>query len=379
VYAAHAWVSLAPRFASDHSEIVERIEDAIGDPVPAVRLQVAQNLQVISAADPDRMWRIMERLADQESEPEILAVFLNSAMRRFSHSAPERCEVILGLIRRRLYDNFTDSQGLPQLMEAMGGWVVQLYVVQGRELAKTWMEEWADDPVRYHHLLDAYSSSVIADFFCRYYPECDAKDFLKSKRAQNGLIIILRNAIRLANEAYGILVSEAFELDKKYAESQYRAAEEVLYHAINQIYFNSGARAERHEGNTGVGLANNSAKKSFLSDYAEVLSYFACSRQPAVLHYLIELYEFLITADPEEVFGAVYDILLGQGRDSGYHYEGLGNAAVVRIVECYIADFRYVFSVEGNRKKLIAILQLFSEAGWVEALSLLYDLPELLR
>ena len=79
------------------------------------------------------------------------------------------------------------------------------------------------------------------------------------------------------------------------------------------------------------------------------------------------------------MFEAIHDILLGRGEEEGYHHESLGNTAVVGIVQGYIADYRSIFDDEGRRARLVAILQLFSEVGWTDALKLLYDLPDLLR
>jgi hypothetical protein len=117
----------------------------------------------------------------------------------------------------------------------------------------------------------------------------------------------------------------------------------------------------------------------FISDYAGILAMLANSREPATLHHLIELYEFLMPGDPVTVFEAIHGILLGRGEEQGYHYESLGDTAVVRIVQCYLADYRAIFEDEGRRARLVAILQLFSKVGWPDALKLLYDLPDLLR
>jgi hypothetical protein len=90
---------------------------------------------------------------------------------------------------------------------------------------------------------------------------------------------------------------------------------------------------------------------------------------------------YLIPGNPVTVFESVYQILLGRGRgrEEGYHFESLGNTAVVHIVQRYIADHRNFFEDEGRRARLVKILRLFSESGWAEALKLLYELPELLR
>ena len=72
VYAAEAWVSLAPRFAEERPQIVDQIEAILQDDEPAVRLQAAQNLQVICKAAPNRMWSMGERIAASESNEQIL-------------------------------------------------------------------------------------------------------------------------------------------------------------------------------------------------------------------------------------------------------------------------------------------------------------------
>ncbi len=94
---------------------------------------------------------------------------------------------------------------------------------------------------------------------------------------------------------------------------------------------------------------------------------------------LIELYEYVIPGDPAGVFDAIHAVLLGPAAREGYHHESLGNRVVVRIIQRYLADSRSIFEDEDRRVKLVAILQLFSDVGWSEALKLLYDLPDLLR
>jgi hypothetical protein len=117
----------------------------------------------------------------------------------------------------------------------------------------------------------------------------------------------------------------------------------------------------------------------FLTDYADILALLAAAREPSTLHHLIELYAFLIPGDPIAVFEAIHAILLGPGEEEGYHHETLAHSAVVKIIRRYIADHRAIFEDEGRRSRLVAILQLFSDVGWTEALRLLYDLPDLLR
>lgn len=58
VFAANASISFAARFAEQHSVLFDRLEVFLSDPEPAVRLQVAQDLQLLAAVSPDRMWEM---------------------------------------------------------------------------------------------------------------------------------------------------------------------------------------------------------------------------------------------------------------------------------------------------------------------------------
>lgn len=79
------------------------------------------------------------------------------------------------------------------------------------------------------------------------------------------------------------------------------------------------------------------------------------------------------------MFDAIHEVLLGPVAREGYHHESLGNTAVVRTIQRYIADHRVIFDDIARRARLVEVLALFSEVGWAEALKLIYDLPDLLR
>lgn len=377
VYAAEAWVTLASRFAEERPEIVDRIEAILQDDEPAVRLQAARNLQVICKAAPDRMWSMGKRIASSECDEQILTSYLSHAVRRFSHAEPERCERILTEAKNRLSE-FSDEDGSgDHLQECLGGWAAQLHAAQGRQIARAWIEEWAADPQRFQEALNAYTSSLRGALFGRYAADATQGDRDMCDRAQEGLKAILWPALTISAKERAVLMSATTHEEKKAAGERYSAAEHVIYHAMMQLYFGAGARAEDKE--DGPGLNNPDAKSRFLADYAAILGLLQQSREPRTLYYLIELYEHLIPGDPVTVFTAIHVILTGVGAEEGYHYESLGNTAVVKVVKRYIADHRSIFDDPKRRAMLVEVLQLFSEVGWTDALRLLYDLPDLLR
>lgn len=378
VYAAKAWVSLAPGFAEERPQIVDRIDAILQDHDPAVRLQAAQNLQVIGKAAPSRMWSMGERIAASESDEQILSSYLAHALRWSSHAEPERCERILTIAKDRLSEFSDEDSSGDRLQECLGGWAAQLHVRQGRPIARAWIEEWAADPQFFLEALNAYTSCLRGTFFRRYAADATQGDRDMCDRAQDGLKAILGPALDISVKEHTVLVSAAATHNmKKAAGARYSAAEHVIHHAMMQLYFGAGAQAEDKE--DGPGLNNLDAKSRFLADYAAILTLLRQSREPRTLHYLIELYEHLIPGNPVAVFTAIHAILTGVGSEEGYHYESLGNTAVVKVVKRYIADHRGIFDDPKRRRMLVEILQLFSEVGWPDALQLLYDLPDLLR
>ena len=110
-----------------------------------------------------------------------------------------------------------------------------------------------------------------------------------------------------------------------------------------------------------------------------VLSRIADTGTPDTIHLLIELLDYLIPADPPAVFDLLAQTLLNAGRQNRYQFESMGADLFVRIIGCYLADHRHIFTDEERRKKLVECLNTFIEAGWPAAQRLLYRLPELLQ
>lgn len=377
VYAAEAWISLAPKFAAERPEIVDRIGEILTDHQPAVRLQAAQNLQVICVAASERMWEMGERIAAAEPDVQVLTAYLGHSLRKFSHAEPERCEHILAIVKGRLDEMTNNAGGRDLLQECLGGWVAQLQAGQGRLLASAWLDEWSTDPERFKDALNAYTSSLRGTFFARYVADAEQDDREMNNRAQEGLAKILGPALDISAKTHAVLISDAPDEERRAAGTEYNAAERVIYHAMNQLYFGAGGRTKDKE--DGPGLNNAGEKARFLADYTDILALLRRSREPATLHHLVELYEHLIPGDPVAVFTAIHAILTGPGAEEGYQFESLGSTVVVKVVRRYIADHRGIFEDPERRAKLVEILRLFSEVGWTDAIRLLYELPDLLR
>ena len=148
------------------------------------------------------------------------------------------------------------------------------------------------------------------------------------------------------------------------------------------MYFGSGAHdAPGPESDGGTeNWPSKSVRTRFLREMETTLAALATVPHPSVTHRLLETLETFIADRPKLVFRMVTDALLHGGPKGGYQFERMGVDLFVRIVRRYLADYRGVLTSEPwFQQRLIKALNAFTEAGWPDALRLVYDLPEELR
>ncbi|MDC9823989.1 ATP-binding protein [Devosia sp. ZB163] len=378
VYAAEAYASLADRFGEDHGEIVDMFEAILADPTPQVRLQVAQNLQVLSRIAADKMWELAENVARDEPHFGVLSAYLHYFIARFTWHNVEKCKAIIEIVRTRSEAVECDHKsGRDEVGEQLGGLTAQLWCWQNEGIALEWLRAWVDGPAAHREFFTSFLSQLRGAFFARYaYGE--ERDAGLADRSQQAAMVILEACSAAAEASHAALTGESVEgAARDAAAATYKAAESVIGHLTNQLYFGSGAYAENRE--AAVGLMSIDAMRRFLVDYRPMLALLAASHEPSTHHRLVELYEFLIPGDPAGVFDALHALLKGPAAREGYHHEGLAAPVIVRMITRYIADHRAIFEDDTRRSALVEILRLFSDVGWPEALKLLYELPELLR
>lgn len=378
VYAAEAYVSLANRFGGDHGEIVDMFDAIIRDPVPQVRLQAAQNLQVLSRVAPDKMWALCEQIARDEPNADVLSAFLHHVIWRFTWPEAEKCKAIIEIVRARCEAvERDDKPERDQVGEQLGGLTAQLWCWQKEDVALGWLIAWAKDPAAHREFLTSILSLLRAAFFARY-AAGEEQDVGLADRSQQSAMIILEACSAVAEASHLAVTSGTLEgTGRDIAVATYRAAESVINHLVNQLYFGSGAYADSQGG--AVGLSSVGAMRQFLEDYRPMLALLATSHEPSTHHHLVELYEFLIPSDPAGVFDALRALLKGSAERENYHHESLAAPVIVRMITRYIADHRAIFEDDTRRSALVEILRLFSDVGWPDALKLLYELPDLLR
>jgi hypothetical protein len=378
VYAADAYVSLADRFGEDHGEIVDMFDAILADPVPQVRLQAAQNLQVLRRIALGKMWTLAELVARDEPHIGVLSTFLHYVLPCFTWNDVEKSKAIIEIVRARHESVKRDDKlGRDKVAEQLGGLTAQLWCWQEETLALEWLKAWAGDLAAHDEFFISFLSTLRGAFFARY-ASGEERDAGLADRSQQAAMLVLQACSAAAEASHAAVTGGAVEgAERDAAIASYRAAESVIDHAMNQLYFGSGAYPDNRE--AAVGLMSVDAMRRFLVDYCPMLALLAASHEPSTHHHLVELYEFLIPGDPVGVFDALHELLIGPAAREGYHHESLAASVIVRVITRYIADHRSIFEDDRRRSALVDILRLFSDVGWSDALKLIYELPDLLR
>jgi hypothetical protein len=314
------------------------------------------------------MWELADRIARQEMNRGVLKYFANYFLARVVHHAPDKVEDLVFVIGERGFPR--SERPTEELLEQIGSVTALLWISHGRARARGALEAWLTDAPTFQPEL-GHAIHISREALVLKYGGGDEREAGITRRAQEFAAWMVE-AAAAGLEAYLASASHSDVEQKRVG-----VFAKLLSNMSDQFYFASGAFQE-HQGKTAA-LATKEAKTAFLQDNFSTLRRIADAGTPPTIFHLIELFEFLIPADPPRVFDLVAHALLGAGKRHGFQFESLGADRFVGIIGRFLADYRSLFADDERRQKLIACLDAFLEAGWPAARRLLYRLPDLLQ
>lgn len=376
VYAAQGYLALARK--GQDSSFEPRLRRMLFDPVPTVRHQISSALNTLWDVARPTMWKLMELVAEHETNPEALAFFVSGPMGRMAGADPDRCiSIVSNLLEIAEANAVVKEEGRSELAEAVAAIAARLWLGRGHATAKQWIDDWITNRSVGKRFVARLISELRSLLFLKWDNEIEVnRGAAIQNRSRELLSAIVDANIADLNQAKNLLL----EGEQDLGTQLYRRSAQQLEHAGNQLYFGSGASAAaRGNPNFSNNLSSRQRKEEFLVEYGEILQKIGDTGISSIVYHWVELYEFLSEASPESVFDRVSELLLGPAAQDGYQFESLAETALVRFVQMYLADYRSVFADNARREQLVKVLELFSRAGAPEALRLLYELPDLLR
>ncbi|MGB9072400.1 MAG: hypothetical protein WCC22_06985 [Terriglobales bacterium] len=353
--------------------IMQRLEDMLSDAHPAVRFCIAQNLGLLWNREREAMWRFAEKIASDEQNPAVI-VALTSFLGNVRNADAGRVESMVLQIHKRFPfappSSETKSRSAPD--ENIAALTAMLYVWNNSAEAAELVFQWAADPIRHQEQVRSALFHVRQAMTAGYDSDPPEEQAARQRSQKLVEIVVDRTAIGLGE--YNKLDSE----DRQIKQSDGMAFAKCLDYACASLFFGSGAFREPNFTNSSV-IRSAAGKARFLADVRSILERLGDVASPHTIYELLQLLEFLLPAEPSTCFDLVANAMTEGGRKQGYHLDLLGVDIFVRIIGRCLADHDYIFQDEARRNRLIACLDLFIEAGWPNALRLLYRLPEALR
>jgi hypothetical protein len=373
--AARGVIRLARHAACADPTVVETVERLAHDEVPAVRYQVAINLRSLYYTAPDLMWTLLEGISREDKSRGVLQGMLVGSLHALAAYHPARVTDCV----RSIFARVREGDGAAEVRRRCAAIFLGLYLWQKEPACAEIIDEIVRDPSRY----DSEAHQIIFS----------ARDWLNLGRVdppnhehesvRRGAFDVLermlraaRDGIRALEEKYGATPFVSWnEADQENGTKLARVVEDIGTH----VYFVSGAYKDVTSDQAGRIPLGVQERTRFLREALGILKLLSEFGYPSLNHHLLETLEFFIPFSPEEVFLLVGRVVRS-GRQGGYEYESMAVELIVRLVERFIAEFRYVLQEnEECRRTLIEILDTFVEAGWASARRLTYRMEEIFR
>jgi hypothetical protein len=355
---------------------IKRVEELASDADPRIRQAVLRNLITLFSQVPPKVWKLAESFAKDEETPFVLGQLVATCLGNLRNRGPRRVESMVLQIRERF--PYARPKGDGDRDPRAGLWTVSaqvlagLYVWNDRKKSRDELFMWAANPLVYEDQIRNALHFVRVAASQGY--DSDTPEFKAARlRAQELLRRVIDHSAA-GLESYRALPAST---QKKKKEDGKRYAK-CLEYGCASLYFGSGAFQEKNSDGVSPVLTDD-GKRNFVHDVGASLRRLGDIAEPHTVYELVQLLDFMLPGDPAQCFDLFTHALAESGRKHGFQGEQLGVDVLVRIVSRCLADHDYIFRDKPRRDRLIACLDIFVEAGWPNALRLVYRLPDSLR
>jgi hypothetical protein len=356
--------------------VLGAIEQLSRDDVPAVRFQVATRLRALYRTAPDLMWSLLEHFSQAEPSRGVLQGLLADPLGVLASPHADR---VVNMVKT-IFDRIVDGPGAKDVSDACVAILAGLYLWQNYQICQEIVFTMADQPSEYNDEAHRIVASV-RDLIMRGPVDLpDPQQDEVRHRAFTLIHRVLRSTITAFREMGASHEGSRFESWPKEEQEQIRSLARLANAVGREVYFGCGAFKSKQSSGDVLDVAPSlQERQRFLREAGLIIDALSDLGFPSLVHHLVQVLEFLAVADPEEVFIRIGRVLRA-GKTGGYQYESLGTDLIVRLVERYLAEYRFVLRANpGCRRVLLEILDTFVEAGWPSARRLTYRMEEIFR
>lgn len=358
-------------------EVAEAVRTLSRDTANCVRFMIAERLGALCTFAPELFWELAERFAAIEESHPILVALVTKSFWRIDTETQRIANLVWDIFRR---------VGESASSRDAGECCAQLFVSRFVK---------ADDRDCEKHLFSALSNlrqhaskcEIVAASVRDYIAVPGSTDRVKCPedvrvRAWRVLRVLAANSSRLWTEIRDDIQKQKM-LDANFQVNQPTLdLQQSLYKILDSIALDlnlaSGAFDHKQSGQIAGEVMKDSLEHSrFLKNALPLVSDIMQVGLAAVAHNLVEFLAAYVAVAPKDVFLVLCRVVLS-AESGGYAGESIAADQIVRTVEQYIAEYRYLLRENADcQEQLIKVLDCF--VGWPAALKLSYRLGEVYR
>ena len=376
VEAAQGLMSVARGPIAAEDSVAAAIRRLAGDPVPAVRLQVARALPALRRDHRELMWELASRFLAEESRQEVLANLVRSLWSSADEDGERVAPFAITALARA--SEFTRSEDLLGHCLAI---MVHLLCRGDHAEVRAAVDRLCADPAGHAPELQMLLFHLRPSLT---YGPVDWPDPRSDAIRHRAFDVVRRILDRVGVVAERIRLDQAgWPVDEPWpqvVQHRLRDVYSVAFHLCRELYFASGAFQGGAPTPDGASLRLGLAvRRRFLQEARDSLDRLIRFGTPQVAHHLVEILASLAEFDARGTL-----LMLGRvvsaAEAYGYQGESLGAALVVGLVERYLSDYpELLYADVEARDALRGIMDVFVRAGWPEALRMTHRLDGIFR
>jgi len=366
----HAAAQTLPRlthFAID-AAIVQLIKKLSTDPVPSVRFLLASELWRLNENAAELAWELLSNLAAHETNALVLDALTVSIWNLIPRSREKSLSII-----QVLYKRIADFSMKADFVDDVVAMITDLAIWDEEQWAISMLKTWRETPIPSAPFVDLSGRRMISYIK----PEQERLTF---ERARKLLLETIASVEQACSALKRLPPSEWNDANRATLYQLY----EVIDQAVLRLYFAADIDPSFRERNEHP--LTDDQRRQFFNGILPVLLRivaFANDEKAGFLfaptaHHFIQLINGVLKYDPKTALRLAADVVRAS-KPFNYNFDSLAMKEIVRLIESILADHRAEIQDEDSIRHLLNLLDSFVEAGWPDALQLVWRLDEIYR
>lgn len=351
------------------TEAMAAIQKLACDPVPSVRFLLVCELWRAFENYSDEMWSVFDDLAAREDNGVVLQG-ITVSLWKLIHRDPVKSQALIRRLLTRLGEETDDDAKARTALICM---LVDYAVWFDDPWAKQELSRWQQDAVGFSASVSVAGRRLIEHIK----PQHSGEQLVRAR----ALLLDSLNSVAIG---LGSLREQAPNTPEDEFQRNWRRLYGVIDDAVTRIYFsadiNSSLRQRKEHPLT------NESRLRFFRDAQPILErVLSFGNQPETgmllaptAHHFMKLLNGILPYDPGLALRMAAEVVTCSRRFN-YTLDSMAMSETVELVESILADHRETVQEEAPLKSLLELLDAFVEAGWPEALNLVWRLDEIYR